>query len=176
MASIITKILLLTFIINFLGQTIQFNYSEKLWYNDSILFSGDFKELWDNGQIKVRGNFQNGKKHGKWTEWHQNGQTKLKMQFLWDDTTDNFGTKWNGVPEGKIIEWYDNGNKKLEGQYKNGLAYGIFTEWYDNGQKEREENYENGFQEGESFVWGKDGKLITKIIYKKSNFYKIINY
>ena len=68
-----------------------------------------------------------GKKHGRWVEWHPNG--KLKTE----------GTYVDGKMEGRWVSYFDTGVKQLEGDYRGGLKHGLWTQYYEEGQKNREE-------------------------------------
>ena len=53
---------------------------------------------YDNGQKESEGNYINGKKEGKWTEWHLNGNKKYEMDLV------------DGKVEGKWSWWDEEGN------------------------------------------------------------------
>ena len=44
-------------------------------------------------------NFRNGKKHGPFQHWYENGQIE------------KFGNNRDGIPDGPFSMWYENGQK-----------------------------------------------------------------
>ena len=76
-------------------------------------------------------------KHGKWTEWYENGQKKLEQHYKC------------GRYIGTWIYWYENGQKKSVSNYIDGglpgmrssIVDGQFTVWHENGQKRSEGYY-----------------------------------
>ena len=93
------------------------------------------------GKKTLKGQYKNGLKTGKWTEWHENGQKQAEATYK------------DGAKVGKWAMWYENGQKWKKGTYKNGEPDGLLTEWYENGQKKVETTY-------------KDGKFIKETIWK----------
>ena len=110
------------------------------------------------GQYSSKGKLKNGKRHGHWDLWYENGQKKAEVNYI------------NGTIDGELVGWHENGQKSMElgfisssddisvnswhenGQQKsNGTVYiseegkvvenGLFTFWFDNGQKEKEGIY-----------------------------------
>ncbi len=89
-------------------------------------------------------------KHGRWTAWYPNGQTKVEGQYC------------RGVPVGKFAWWYENGQKQADGQYVNGLRTGIWVTWHQNGLKESFGEYAGGVIVGKSRRWDPNGKLVKR--------------
>ena len=60
---------------------------------------------------KIQGSFKNGKKHGPWVSYHDNGRLEYKVTFK-DDKED-----------GPWVGFHQNGNvnEKLTGTFKNGV-------------------------------------------------------
>lgn len=83
--------------------------------------SGIFEERYDNGIIKVRGNYAGGKRHGSWVSFFNTGKT-------WSE-----GLYVNGVREGMATVWYENGQKYYEGKYAKGKETGIWKFWKEDG-------------------------------------------
>ena len=61
---------------------------------------------------KEQGSFKNGKKHGSWVTYHDNGQLRSK------------GTFKNGKQDGPWISYYDNGQVFVKGTFKDGKEIG----------------------------------------------------
>ena len=122
--------------------------------------NGVHKEFFNNGSIKIDGQYINGDKSGLWIEYFREG-SKMRM----------FDVNENGK-NGSISEWYKNGVKKIRGEYFHGQKDGVWTAWYSNGVKESIVTYNQGKQEGifscfyengnkksegiVSFKWGKE--------------------
>ena len=73
-----------------------------------------FVERYPSGIKKVEGQLVDGKRHGKWIYYYENG-------FIWSE-----GYYRNGIRDGYSLVYYKNGQKKITGQYKKNLRYG---EW-----------------------------------------------
>ena len=43
---------------------------------------GPFQDYYENGQLKLEGNFKNGKNDGLWKHYHENGQLKYKCEYM----------------------------------------------------------------------------------------------
>ena len=87
----------------------------------------------DKNWIKVsKGEFFDGKVHGKWVDWHANGQKATEYE-------------WNkGVPVGDFRRWHENGTLAIEGQYVNGEADGIWVYRDKNGRITRRVHWKHG--------------------------------
>ena len=73
-----------------------------------VLKNGVYKEFFNNGNIKIDGQYINGDKSGLWTEYFREGGT---MRIFYANE--------NGK-NGSISEWYKNGGKKIHGEYSQG--------------------------------------------------------
>ena len=98
--------------------------------------NGEYKEFFNNGNIKINGQYINGDKSGLWVEYFREGGT-MRMFYAKENRKD-----------GSISEWYKNGEKKLHGKYFQGRKQGLWTAWYPNGVKESVITYNQGDQEG----------------------------
>lgn len=78
-------------------------------------------ERYANGVKKLEGKIVDGKRHGIWKAYHENGN-------LW-----SVGKFRHGVREGISTVYYENGRKKMEGVYEKGLKIGIWKVWEDDG-------------------------------------------
>ena len=71
--------------------------------------NGLFINYYANSQIKkTKGNFKDGKKDGKWTNWYEDGQKQCEVNYK------------DGKLDGKWIEWDESGRKQSEVNYKDG--------------------------------------------------------
>ena len=85
---------------------------------------------YNNGLKKFKGTYENEKKEGVHTRWHENGQQEAEVTF-----------KEGRIKDGLVRYWHDNGLRRYQGTYKNGEKEGKWTSWNINGKKEKEENY-----------------------------------
>ena len=92
--------------------------------------NGVFEERYENGIIKVKGNYAGGKRHGSWVSFFKNGKT-------WSE-----GLYVNGAREGMAVVWYENGQKYYEGKYEKGKEVGTWKFWDDKGALIKEVNYD----------------------------------
>ena len=119
---------------NCISNELFFNYSGPNIVLDGC-FDGKLIEFYHQRKrpsLKKREvNFKDNEPHGKFIEWHENGQKKSEREYK------------NGIRHGKWTEFYENGESKSEIRYKNGNVDGKWIEWYENGQKESEREYEN---------------------------------
>ncbi len=100
--------------------------------NQEEPFTGKNVCVYKNGQKAKEGNYKDGKKDGKWTNWHENGQKRSEGNYK------------DGKHDGKWTNWHDNGQKISEGNWKDGKQDGKWTAWNRNGQKQYEVNYKDG--------------------------------
>ena len=113
-----------------LKSTIYFQERGGLFYlpNQSEPYSGEnlcvHKDA--SGQYYLKGTIKNGKKHGKETWWHENGQKEIEQNYI------------DGKRDGKSTWWYENGQIKFEGIFKDGELNGKATGWHEDGQIEGE--------------------------------------
>ncbi len=83
----------------------------------------------ENGKVKSKIPYVNGKKHGAQTEWWHNGQVQRRE------------TRRDGAKHGADRWWFIDGNKWTETIHVNGKKHGMMTVWYGYGRKEREIYY-----------------------------------
>jgi len=137
--------------------------------------NGTFTDYYDNGKIKVKGIYKNGKKNGLWEEWYENGQKKDSSTYRNDDLV------------GKRLLWHNNGQLLLESYWskkhdrikiwtryfengqiesvggfdENGELHGKDLQFYESGKKKRETYYEHGKEISDEF-WFENGKQLPK--------------
>jgi antitoxin component YwqK of YwqJK toxin-antitoxin module len=67
----------------------------------------DYTEFYDNGQIKIEGKTVNGKRHGVWKSYYENG-------LKWSETSFNMGLK-----SGITTTYLEDGMMRYKGQFYN---------------------------------------------------------
>ena len=126
---------------------------------------GTFTMYDPHGAILRTGEYRNGKQHGLWTRYFDEGDgdlfsRKYSKQFPGPFVSE--ATFVDGKLHGawtitsrtrrKIIEWH----------FDSGTRHGKSTWWYPSGEKRREVDYNGGELDGEFLEWGLDNKLVTK--------------
>lgn len=147
-------------------------------YKDKGVLDGVMQAWYDSGILKLKGQYDDGKKAGQWTEWHDNGRIKSQINYV------------NNVLNGPYKKWYENGQQQTLGNYKNGLLNGLWIVWdskgqkvsegeysanqrmglwtyYAEGKKWAEGSYINDLQDDVWTYWKEDGSKDKEIIYQK---------
>ena len=106
--------------------------NSEIYKTIDIILHGKYTLWYENGQIKFKGNFKDGKRDGKFTWWYENGQINSEQNYK--------DGKWDG----KFTEWYENGKKKSEHNWKDNIPDGDWTSWFENGQIGSEGNFKDG--------------------------------
>ncbi|MFK5938271.1 MAG: toxin-antitoxin system YwqK family antitoxin [Sulfurimonas sp.] len=112
--------------------------------------------LWfkDNGDIKSKVNFIDGKENGLYTSYYANGQKKIVVNYV-DGQKDNIQ---------KI--YYDNGQLGSKINYVMGRREGVMTDWDIDGYKSAEVFYKNNYKVGLKKYYNHAGKVIRTETYK----------
>ena len=137
-------------------------YGGKVWkVDDDKPYTGRVFDLnRSTGKKILQGQYKNGLKTGKWTEWYRNGQKEYETTFK------------DGKPNGLFTKWDSNGQKKVKGTYKDGKWDGLNTSWYENGQKYSEGTYTykdgdySGEKDGLWTYWYENGQKRWEKTYK----------
>ncbi len=115
---------------------------------DNAVYSGTLYTLDAQGKDTVEiQNYLNGKEHGIWKQFYENGQLRESRFFK------------EGKKEGQYLAWWPDGSPQKEYYFENGEYEGTCKEWYQNGQLFREFNYHIGQEEGSQKMWKGDGKI-----------------
>lgn len=109
---------------------------------------GPYKDYYDSGEVKTEGAYLDGKRTGKWVNYHKNGQ--VSEQYLYSEGKYNrtsFKSFYeDGTLKREVVEedyyhvskgYYENGNLKL----KRKLEGGFYKEYKENGLLKIEANY-----------------------------------
>lgn len=83
-----------------------------------------------NGNIRAKGNFQNYKKEGLWTQYYTATGKKQGE-----------GTYKNDKQDGRWVFYHKNGQKFSEGNFEDGQRTGQWVQHYDSGEREAEFGY-----------------------------------
>lgn len=126
----------------------QLQMKGKLSSLEPELKEGYYEWFHENGQLKHKGNYLNGKETGEHL-WYS---TEAKIEAI---------ENWSqGVMNGKFEEYHSNGNLSIRSAFLNGLQSGS-TEYYrEDGTKQSEGNFLNGNRDGEWKYFGVSGELV----------------
>jgi antitoxin component YwqK of YwqJK toxin-antitoxin module len=81
---------------------------------DQKIKDGPYLEYHESGEIKIVGEYKNGRRSGLWSSWYTNGELQSELNYS------------DGLENGEYKVFYQNGNLKIKGFYKNGKES---TEW-----------------------------------------------
>ncbi len=116
---------------------------------------GDWEEYSLNGRLIKKSNFKDKKANGEWKYWHSNGQL-MKIEMHNDSSSlliqayDKDGTHKVIDGDGEFIEPYPSDTlKSFLGTYKDGILNGRYVKYFENGKIEEQGQYKNGKAEGE---------------------------
>ncbi len=104
-------------------------YYEKF---SNVPFSGYIESYYPNGQLKIIGEFSDGKKVGEWNEYYMNGIKKSGGQFA------------RGKKDGAWMYYYLNANIKEKQFYNDGNKDGLWEKFDIDGTIVQTESYQNG--------------------------------
>lgn len=152
---------------------------------------GQWEKQYNNGKVRYRGQFENGKEVGFFHFYTETNQTKpyLVKEFIRGTTIANvqfFSSIGNlessGQMDGKnrIGKWTYYGTKGevvLEENYLNGKLSGLVTVYYHDGKITEESHYKDGVLHGQNKRYSSEGKLISDMMYSNGQLHgKIVYY
>ena len=129
----------------------------------AVLYAGEIREWWENGQPKRAGGFIESEKFdsssyvdhqgyrrlfsafvqvGPWSTYHDNGQLRTKVSYT------------NGLPNSTFVHHAENGTVTARGTYAKGKKEGKWQYWHDNGLLLAEGLYRNDLLVGTWKIWG----------------------
>lgn len=146
-----------------------------------------YKEYFDNGEVRLIGGLNKGKKSGIYREYDREGNlvrayiykldtllsegmllaggifTDEWINYYPDGTIKSKGSFNNGLKDGKWIYYYPDGKKEQEGKFKENVLNGSWVWYYSNGQIKKTEQFNRkGLLEGELIEYDSLGNEITK--------------
>ena len=139
MKTLLTLPFFLLFLISFpsWGADYIWNNSYGLYERDGVWFK--FYGYPFTGEVKsesTSGWMVEGKRHGLWTEYWENGQVKSSGKYI------------NGRQDGLWVRYWVDGNLRDKGNYIDGRRDGLWVRYWDNGELRDEGVYEDGKKEG----------------------------
>jgi hypothetical protein len=118
--------------------------------NSTTPFTGSSVNYYDNGQLKQKENYKDGKQDGLLEKYYSNGQLWSRQNFK------------NGKQDGLLEDYYRKGQLFKRGKYNDDTKEGLWEKFYDNGQVEFERTYIEG-KIIESKYYQESGERIKEI-------------
>ena len=152
--------------------------SIKYLKNNDVPFTGEVVSQFDNGQIQIEGQYNEGKRFGVWIEYYNNGSKKeegkykdgLKVEewltYFIDGIIKSKGVYISGLKDGLWKYWYNSGKKEKELQFLENREDGRALTWYENEKEKSVSTYSVGVLNGEFLEWDQNGNIISKGIFK----------
>jgi S1-C subfamily serine protease/antitoxin component YwqK of YwqJK toxin-antitoxin module len=116
-------------------------------------FYSTYIEYAKDGTPLCVGEFDNGKKVGKWNYYFDSKKLKSEIHYANDELN------------GKTINYIENGNIKSEGDYSNGNKTGKWTYYFDNSDVSYQETYLDGKLNGDYISYYDTKKVFEKGVF-----------
>jgi len=121
--------------------------NEGKWYFQNTPLNGYAVEFYENGQIKERIGYYDGKKQGIAKFWYEDGS--LAKESYYEKNQLN----------GTIKSWWPDGALSTVSNYQKGKRHGEQKVWYANGQLSRKTMIKEGIEDGLQQAWLENGKI-----------------
>lgn len=118
-------------------------------YNDANRRTGIWRELYDDGEVRMEGNYTNGLRNGVFKHYDKQGKLLTIEQYVDDVLVE--GEEATGLPDIRQ-EFYPDGQVKTVGSYQNGKKHGTFR------------NYDPRGKEEIAFLYEQDNKIAEGIL------------
>jgi len=110
-------------------QTSDEDQSTKVYYFNNGLLDGDCFIYASNGNVLEQGKYVDGQKHGKWTNWNEDGQKTGEVKFD------------HGQRDGKWQIWDEKGILRYVMFYEVGEKVGTWLVYNETGTLEQEKEF-----------------------------------
>ena len=100
--------------------------------NSNTPFTGSVMEYYENGQLKIRENFKDGKEEGLSEYFHENGELEFR------------GNVKEGKEDGLWESYHENGQLESRGNLKEGESDGLWEYFDEDGNLTNTEEYKDG--------------------------------
>ncbi len=101
---------------------------QEMTFKDGKL-EGTLISYYENGNIKRKGEYANGRYNGKWEQWAENGKKLYEVHYK------------NDALYGEFMIWYPTGVLKQKGIYAENSRSGLWTEYDEAGMIIKKRNY-----------------------------------
>jgi antitoxin component YwqK of YwqJK toxin-antitoxin module len=131
-------------------------------------------KFYGSGVPQITAEYVDGKKHGAYVEFYQNGKKKAEGRYyrevedgIWttyfyNGAIETRGARARGLRHGPFEKFYPSGEKKAVEAYDDGVAHGRWVSWHENGQIESEQHFVKGLAHGRERHWYADGTLASE--------------
>ncbi len=120
-----------------------------------------------NGQVSHFLEVVDGRAHGLYREWYENGQLKLEAHVIEGVADLSFIAQSSWLFDGKSQVWNEQGKSLAEIFYSKGSLEGISKYYYPSGQLQKEIPYVQNQVMGQVIVYADDSSIQEKICFQK---------
>lgn len=150
---------------------------------------GSFEDYFENGEVKIQGQYKNKQRIGEWKEYHPNGQVSSVYTYDEGKRSKEYTSYFdNGIIRSETIlikgdyvskgyyasgklqyerifndgyyrEYSEDGTLVVESNYADGELDGMWKQYYDSGELLWQVAYKNGYKEGKYQNYYKNGQL-----------------
>lgn len=143
--------------------------------DNSKILQGPYIAYYENGVIRIEGNYVNNLAHGEWRFYFQSGRLKMKGKVIngnntgpWeyyheDGNVSMRGTFNKNLRIGRWKTYYPNGFIKTDGIYSDGIKTGLWKYYNEAGGKYAQSSYIEGIGTYEEFFPNGTVKMKGKI-------------
>ncbi len=125
--------------------------------------NGQYRDYAIDGKtILIKGEIREGRRHGKWTTYFEDGT--LSEEINYD----------NGTLTGRYLSKYVDGTNMYECTYKKGKVEGMCQWYHPNGQLSAEVEYKQGAKQGWQSFFAEDGQLIRKERWEDNRLLEVV--
>ena len=102
---------------------------------------------------RIQHSYKDGKPHGEWLEYHENGKLKKKRNYK------------DGKLEGESLWYHKNGQLESKGNFKDDKKEGEWLHYRSNGKLWRKYYYKEGKKDGKWTWYDTYGNLVRTVLY-----------
>ncbi|MEM9325228.1 MAG: toxin-antitoxin system YwqK family antitoxin [Bacteroidota bacterium] len=145
-------------------QTTKYYDDEKQEVQEIIEFrsydsipNGSYKSFYQNGNLKIEGNYRNGVPEGLWRYYFESGRKRTEGYYR------------EAIQQGKWRYYFESGQLKATGPLDNGKKTGYWTNYYENGNEKSSGSYFKDLKEGIWNYFFEDGSSKAQAYYEAGN-------
>ena len=116
---------------------------------------GAWQGWYSNAKDNYKGNYIDGKRHGKWEYWFEKTGKPREVS-----------TYMLGIKHGKWIQWTEPGFVDTEGKYRRGKQHGEWKYYYETGGILKTQHFEKGDLSGKCVAYNQNNTLQSITNYK----------
>lgn len=135
---------------------------------DELVIIDLYKEFYPNGNLKLVGGLDNGKRNGIYREYDESGEIINGYIYKKDTLVAEGIITGYGIYEGEWTYYFKSGAIKAKGTYENSKKTGKWTYYYSNGKIEQTGTFSDNEQRGNWTWYYKNGQLKRQEFYNKN--------